>query len=248
MIEKNDYLDETFLTRAKEVTSFNLYSNDLTTIKYKNEVRNLITSNWFPNINESKIYSKNLDKDALNESIALLKEHNSDGFDRLYSYNMKGVGPGEMMLYYMIDDASIGGGSSSGVDLIVNENKYEIKAVKPVKNKVLEGNFLNDFKLGGTINLTPTMKGLQELANIENTELAGSKVNAIRNTEKFKTLESDYREKASDYFQNHQVIFVNNSKKNNGEIINIGKVETEDIFIERMTSGTVKPLIKIHQD
>lgn len=245
-VNKNSYsMDNTFLKRAEQFTAFNLYSSDLTSIKYKNEVRHLISNHWFPEVDQSKVFHYNLNKENVNKSVQKLKETNKEGFQRLYSYNMKGIGPGEIMLYYMIDEAVIGGGSSAGVDLTVNSVNYEIKAVKVVKNKVIEGQFLNDFKLGGTVNLTEIMQGLQEIGKVKNTELSGSKVNDIRETKKFKKLESLYREKASEYFSDHNIIFVNNSNKYTGEIINIGKVKPENIYIERMTSGTVKPLIKI---
>lgn len=246
IMEKNSYsMDHTFLKRAEQFTAFNLYSKDLTTVKYKNEVRHLILNHWFPEVDKSKVFHYNLNKENVNKSVQKLKETNKEGFQRLYSYNMKGIGPGEVMLYYMIDDAIIGGGSSAGVDLTVNSVNYEIKAVKIVKNKVLEGQFLSDFKLGGTVNLTEIIQGLQEIGEVDTTELSGSKVNDIRDNQEFKKLESLYREKASEYFSDHNIIFVNNSTKYTGEIVNIGKVASENIYIERMTSGTVKPLIKI---
>ncbi|UOK16980.1 hypothetical protein [Vibrio phage phiKT1024] len=246
-----------FLQRASQVTTFNLNTSDLTTTKHKREIRHLIDDNWFPDIENTKVYRQGLDKIELNKAIEYLKTQNNEGFKRLYSYNMKGIGPGEMMLYYMVDGAIIGGGSSSGVDLIVGKHnydepsiiidseEYEIKAVKSVSNKVMDGKFLHDFKLGGTVNISDLMTRLRELGGVTKNELPGSKVNALRDNPEFLAIEADFRKEAYKYFNNHKIIFIDNSPSRMGQIINIGKIEADRIFIERMTSGTIKPLIKI---
>lgn len=240
---QSNSLNKDFIKRAEQFTTFNIFANDLTSVTYKNEVRHIISKNWFPS-NKENVYSYELDKTKINDSIHKLKSINKEGFHRLYSYNMKGIGPGEIMLYYLIDGATIGGGSSAGVDISIEGENYEVKAVKSVYNKTLEGQYLNDFKLGGTVNLTEVMQGLQELGKVTKTELPASKVNEIRNTKDFKALEELFRRIAAEYFKEHKIIFLDNGNKNKGEVINISPIEPKNIYIERMTSGTVKPLIK----
>jgi len=150
------------------------------------------------------------------------------------------------MLYYMLDDGIIGGGNSAGVDITSDGKNYEVKAVRKTTNKVIEGKFVHNFKLGGTVNVSPVIKDLQELININKTEIPSSKINEYRNTHEFSKIENLYREAASYYFNNHEIIFLDNStSKTRGNIIFIGRIKPESIYIERVTSGTVKPLIKI---
>ena len=240
-------MDKQFLNRAEQFSTFNFSGSDLTHLTYKNEVRHLVNKHWFPEKNED-VYLDDVEKENINKSIHKLKSINSDSFKRLYSYNIKGIGPGEVLMYYLIDGAQVGGGSSAGVDLTVNGKDYEIKAVKTVFNKVLDSYFLNDFKLGGTVNLTEIMQGLQEIGKVSKTELAGSKINEFRYTKDFKELEKQFRELASEYFKEHNIIFLDNSNKKYGEVIDVGKVKKENIYIERMTSGTIKPLIKLDKN
>ena len=47
------------------------------------------------------------------------------------------------------------------------------------------------------------------------------------------------------YFRNHEVIFINNRGKNQGDIEAIKKVKQNEIFIYHFTSGTIKPKVKL---
>lgn len=239
-------MDKDFIKEAEKITTFNINSSDFTHLDYKKEVRHLVNKHWFPKVDTSSVYQQNITFSGINQSIQTLKKHDGKSFNHLYSYNLKGTGPGEIMFYYLVDDAKVGGGSSCGVDIEVGKNKYELKAVNKVKHKILTGTYVNNFKLSGTLNLNEVMSGIQDLTNINKTEVSGSKINEVRNTSTFKDIENIYREQASYYFKHHEVIFLDNSKSNTrGEIISFGRIKPENIFIERMTSGTVKPIIKI---
>lgn len=244
-------MDNDFIQRAEKLTSFNISPCDVSSNQYKGEIRHLVNTHWFSDSSEN-VYQEKLDKLELNESIDYLKDEHNEGFKMLYSYNMKGIGPGEMMLYYLVDGAVLGGGNSAGVDLIIgdpsitiNDDEYEVKAVKTVTNKVMDGKFVHDFKLGGTVNISDIMTRLRKLGNVSKNELPTSKINLLRGNPIFQEIERDYRDVAYEYFKKNKIIFIDNSPSRMGKIIDIGIIEKERIFIERMTSGTIKPLIKI---
>ena len=238
-------MDQEFISRAEKTSVFSITSQDVASLNYKNEIRYILNKHWFPDLEHNKIFTESTNFHDLNKSIQLLKLYDPGAFELLYSYNLKGLGPGEIMLYYILNKGMLGGGSSAGIDLIVGDKDYEVKAVRPIKNRVLEGQFMNDFKLGGTCDLSNIISDLKAIGNVNKTELPGSRINKLRNNKYFKLIEEEYREIAGEYFSEHDVIFMNNSKTNRGEIIQMNKVHPENIFIERMTSGTVKPLIKI---
>ena len=59
-------------------------------------------------------------------------------------------------------------------------------------------------------------------------------------------LEQKFVDRAYDnYFKNHEIIFIQNSTRKIGEVAAIKKVQKKDIFLERLTSGVIKPMVKL---
>lgn len=237
-----------FIRRAEIVTSFNLTSSDFTTLDYKKEIQYLFNKHFFPKFNISKTVN-GVNKDKLNRLILELKSISPVMFAKLHSYNLKGIGPGEATLFFLINNAQLGGGTSAGVDLMVGGQGYEMKAVK-----VSNDNMASDFKLGGTVPLSDIIMDLVMLSTKykfggSKTEISGSIVNNMRvkAAAEFKVIESNYADIAyNSYFKGHKIIFVNNSSGPKlGLIESIKQVEKKDIMIERLTSGTVKPKVKL---
>lgn len=241
-------LDLEFIKRAEIVTSFNLVSADFTTLKYKKEIQFLFNKHFFPKFDLSKTVSS-VNKDTLNRLISQLRSLDPQKFANLHSYNLKGIGPGEATLFFLINNAHLGGGTSAGVDLIAGGKEYEIKAVK-----VSSDNLASDFKLGGTVPLSEVIVKLVNLSNKyklggTRTEISGSIVNNMRvkAPSEFKDIEDMYADIAyNNYFKNHEIIFINNSSGGKlGNIESIKKVTKKDVMIERLTSGTVKPKVQL---
>jgi hypothetical protein len=245
-------LDLEFLRKAERVTSFNISTKDFESLKHKKEIQHLINKHFFPKFDISKTIN-GVNKNTLNKLIDELKAEDSTMFSKLHSYALKGVGPGEAALFFLINDAQLGGGSSAGVDLVVGSNKYEIKAVQTTQD--IGGLIAYDFKLGGTVRLTDIMQDLAKLADFykvsgSKTEINKSSIQKLKNGDvssiDFSAIEDRYRKRAYEYFKNHEVIFINNSKtKKQGRIEAIKKIKPQDIMIERVTSGTIKPMVYI---
>lgn len=240
-------LDLDFVKRAERVTSFNLSTADFQTLVYKQELQHLFNKHFFPDFDISKTID-GVDQDALNRLIAELKRSGPDMFQKLHSYNLKGVGPGEATLFFLINNARLGGGSSAGVDLIVGPKGYEVKAVKVSQDRVA-----SDFKLGGTVPLATLMTDLNNLRELlklpgSRTEMSGSIIAQMKakNPTAFAEIEQRYAAAAATYFGSHEVIFINNQAGPNlGKIEAVKKVQKSDIMIERVTSGTIKPRVKL---
>lgn len=241
-------LDMKFINNALKITSFNLTANDFTSLTHKKEIQHLFNLHFFPKFDSSKSVDS-LNKDILNTLIDSLKKENMEGFKKLHNYNLKGVGPGEVTLYFLINNCKLGGGSSGGVDVIIGSTGYEVKAVK-----IMTDGTAIDFKLGGNV---PLFDIINELNNIRsNYNLGGNKtemnVSIIKAMKQkapteFAAVERKFAKISYDnYFKNHDVIFINNNPSQKiGNIEAIKRVRVDDIFIERVTSGTIKPKIKI---
>jgi hypothetical protein len=233
-----------FIKKAERVTSFNIRTSDFQTLDYKKELQHLFNKHFFPNFDVSKTI-KTVDQNQLNKLILELKR-DSDMFPKLHNYNLKGVGPGEATLFFLINTAYLGGGSSAGVDLISGSKNYEIKAATISPTRIA-----SNFKLGGTVPLASIMTDINSLRESlklggTKTEISGTiiKMMKSKSPDKFALIEHNYATVAYEYFKLHEVIFINNTSGSNlGKIEAIKKVSKDDILIERVTSGTVKPRI-----
>lgn len=242
-------LDLEFVKRAERVTSFNLTTRDFQTLKYKKEIQHLFNKHFFPDFDLSKTVDK-IDMTRINNLIGeLKKEQGGKMLASLHSYNLKGVGPGEATLFFLCNTAHLGGGSSAGVDIVAGSDKYEVKAVKVSANRIA-----SDFKLGGTVPLSDILVRLDKLREKtgvggSKTEISGERMAAMQRKAEFEynEIERDFAKIAyNNYFRSHEIIFINNaSGPRLGYIEAIKQVELKDIMIERVTSGTVKPKVKL---
>lgn len=257
MAELTD-LDFDFIRRAEKVTKFNISVNDLKP-ELQPSVRYLFIKNQFPKFGEKDLFMKTFNVKKLNTAIKALKKENFDHFFNMYQFDQSGIGPGELMLYFLIDGSRVGGGGSAGVDLIVNNKEYEAKSVElRVGSQMIEG-----FKLGGKGELAPIMAAAQELKKKYSEEMIAAnkgKKNAISevNSSQLKKLEElepramadikkKYTDVASEYFGNTNIVFMysKSNRRNVGEIIAAGKIKKGTVVMQTITSGTIKPSIPL---
>lgn len=240
-------LDMEFISRAMKVTSFNLVSKDFESLKHKKEIQHLFNLNFFPNADMSKMLDR-VDQKKMNAVIAALRKENSSNFESLYRYNIKGVGPGEVMLYFILNNGHLGGGSSAGLDLVVGSKGYEVKAVDYSPQ-----GYVNNFKVGGTFSMADIMRGVQDLKKAaglgSGSEVNGAHLAAIEKQfpEEIKRYYDQYADVTyKNYFKNHEIIFLSNKKGGGyqlGDVIAVMQVKKEQIRFERITSGTIKPRV-----
>ena len=242
-------MDQDFILRATQVTSFNLNIADFQSLRHKKEIQHIFATHFFPKFNLNNT-SAGVDISKLNRNISDLKAYGQKKyFDRIHNYNIKGIGPGEVTLYFLIDNAILGGGTSAGVDVMVGSSKYEVKAVQ-----VNQKRQAYDLRLGGTVPLSDIISDLFALR----TELKmpglpngidGATMDAMRKAapERMTIIENKYKKIAYEhYFKNHHVIFINNSKSPKvGNIEAIKQVKEKDITIERYTSNALKPRVQL---
>lgn len=248
-------LDNDFIKRATRVTSFNLTSADLRTLKYKREIQTLYQQHMFGSFDPDMALNR-LDKDAYNKLVRMLKKDDRGQYEKLHNLSLKGVGPSEAVFFLLTSNGHLGGGSSAGVDLVMGAYKYELKAVK-WKNKASK-DYVADFKLGGNIPGMTTVESDLQLACYENgitpvrgaPEISGSKMDALKeaNPERYEGIRKRYQELAYNYyFKSHEVVFIQTetNQPDFGEIIAIKNVKPNEVEMERYTSRSIKPLVKV---
>ena len=239
-------MDKNFIKRALHVTSFNLTASDFESLKYKEEIQHIFNMHFFPKFNIKHTLNA-VDMDKMNNLISKLKQEDSAMFAKMHNYNLKGVGPGEVTLYFLVNSAHLGGGSSAGVDLVASNGKFEVKAAK-----VGRDGYASDFKLGGTAPLSDIIMMLDNIRTKHKlggtrTEMSGAIMDQMKKLapNEFAAAQDKFAAVAADYFKGHKVIFINNSTSNLGRIEAIKEVKKSDVIIERVTSGTIKPKVKL---
>lgn len=240
-------MDDAFLKRALKVTSFNLFAKDFESLDHKEEIQHLFNVHFFSS-GTPKFITGALTETNLRAAINKLRVIDAGNFQSLHTYNVKGVGPGEVTLYYLINKAHLGGGSSAGLDLVVGSKGYEIKAVDASPQ-----GYVNNFKVGGTFSLADIIQRVAALKKKAKLG-AGAEINSgqlQKIYEKYpKELQSCYDDFATitydNYFKNHDIIFLSNKNGGGyqlGDVIRIMRVQKKDIRFERITSGTIKPRV-----
>lgn len=230
--------------------------------RYKETIRAIFYDNWFPKINKKNatINSSRINMDSLNNCIEAFRSGQDPGkFNLLYDYTLKGLGAGEVLLYLIIDNSSIGGGSSAAIDLTVDGKNFEIKSGLLTQS---DGSY-HDFRFGGTINDHDIKKALLELGKVTmdggayivnkngivNSSLAipGTKMRKIqeKNKEEFEAIEKEYSKLVKEYFgETYLVVF----DRTDGSIkfLKKGRSMVEgDIGIYRIAQGTIEPRVKL---
>lgn len=240
-------LNMEFINNALKISAFNLTPVEFTSLTHKKEIQYLFNMHYFPKFDISKTLDT-VNMSALNRLIGMLKRENMNMFKKLHDYNLKGIGPGEVTLYFLINNCKLGGGSSAGLDVLVGSKGYEVKAVS-----VSRDGMAYDFKLGGTVPIDEVKMDLNRLRvklgiGGSATEISQDKLKDMkqRSPAEFGAIEAKFAKIAYEgYFKNHEVIFINNRGKNQGDIEAIKKVKQNEIFIYHFTSGTIKPKVKL---
>jgi len=239
-------MDKDFIKHALRITSFNLSSSDFKNTRHKKEIQHIFNMHFFPKFDLNQI-GNGVDMNKMNNLINKLKSEDAGMFAKMHNYNLKGVGPGEVTLYFLDNSSYLGGGSSAGVDLVSSNGKFEIKAVKVDRDR-----YASDFKLGGNSPLSEIIIMLDNIRTKHNlggtrTEMSKTIMDQMKKLApgEFAAAQEKFASAAADYFKGHKVIFINNSTSNLGRIEAIKEVKKTDIIIERVTSGTIKPKVKL---
>ena len=240
-------MDHSFIQRVTKVTTPNFQAADFTSTKYKGEIQHIINTHFFPkfDINDTV---KGVDISKLNRCIDTLRKEGLDYFTPMFkSYNLKGIGPGEIMLYFLIDNAYLGGGSSS-VDMFVGSEGYEIKAVD-----VSSDGYAYNFKTGGTVPTSNIIEkfyalGQKHKMTISRTEISKGTLETLRSKDQasFDSIVDQYVDVAyNDYFKLHKFIFIRNTGSKMGRVESVKEVKKSDVKLERITAGVIKPRVKL---
>lgn len=242
-------MDQDFIKRAEKPSTFNIPTTFFQTTEKKKEIQYLFKKHFFSMSDSESISTTIVNQENLNNVITNLKTKDIVSFKQMHNYKLTGIGPGEISLYVMVDTAKLGGPSSNGMDLEDDCGSYEIKSSCITK----DGDYAYNFELGRGVYLNDISVELLEYKNHlglqdGKDDVNVAQLNVIRELlpKEYQKVENLYRERAYVYFKDHKTIFINNSIYSPcGRIEAIKHVNFDDISIERLTRGTIKPKIKL---
>lgn len=240
-------MDIKYLNKAEKVTSFNLNTKDLTTVNpaRKNEIRYLFLRYFFPTLKSNVFISSNsITKNDFNSSVAKLKAVDKFMFDKLHNYKsgLSGIGPGEVTMFFVYDNAYLGGGTSKGVDIRLGSSSYEVKAIEvDAKNRA------RGFFTGSAIDFSEFFSEMVKVAKSVNepATMQGIAIKKIREKapDQVRVIEEAYADYIyNQYFKGHEIVFINNK---DGTIAGVKEVKPKDITFDAFTQSRIKPRVQL---
>jgi len=238
-------MNREFIQRATQFSVFNFTSSDFTSTLYQKEIRHLFLTYFFPKLTEKDIIISSLDQGNVNRVINKLRNSSPEKFRQLFKYPVKGVGDGEVLLYFIMKDSKLGGGLSAGSDVFVGTSPYEVKSAVITKSPQ---KMARNIKVGGTFSLSGIIDKLDALRKDLN--LSGNK--QVINTsvletmsklkpKQYEDIETEYGKLLYDkYFGRHKSIFFN---EKTGDVVSIKIPKANEIKMNVLTQSTIKPQI-----
>ena len=254
-------LDKVWLKQFEICTSVDIPLEGFKNTTHKNEIRHLLNNLFFKTLDPQsaalvalrKLNSLDSATSKINAGIDLLRNSTSN-FSAFYRYGKShSFGPGEVMMYYLIDGVTLTGTESSG-DLNLDGKSYELKAVKQT-----DSGYIKEFRVSiETAELTKNIMSLCRKAKIALPEgvagesIPSSALDKLRESKfkhEFKLLEREYAELAyNNYFKKHPIIFMDTKESGGGgklgRVMSIMDVKAEHVAIDRISQGKPKPMVK----
>jgi len=201
-----------------------------------NAIRHAIDTYWFKN--ESPRWNRLTtvgrgSKNTLNQHIRILK-NNSSSLKKLFDTKpQQGIGPGEVMMMYLVEDSYLAGTDQSG-DLRLSSGGTKAYEVKAAKRRAFDNSY-SQFGLGSP-SFAATLTFKQELesgtaksgsikfAKYDKMHIEESKGGWIAEAKKngeWNSIVQRYRQLSKTYFDMHPMIIID---KDTYQIVHIGKI------------------------
>lgn len=195
-----------------------------------------------------------------NKRLSNLRSRHAVGLNRLFTTKPGDLGPGELLLYFLIDDYFIS--KNGDIDAKIGNTEYEVKAVLASNVETVQGGKATKyygFSTGGAskIKLTEVQGDLQRLkqqietkTTSKNDVVEVSDIKAFRQDPKlrdqFESLQATYsKEIYNRYFKGKNFIFLDNRVNRKGNMLYVGEIKPEMIGIYRFSKNQIQPSITI---
>jgi hypothetical protein len=250
MVKKNITGSAEFISKSTRGGKINIDHREYYSLKYKEEIRATFHSMYFPSLAIFPTVGDSVSVTSLNSAINKLRSASATGLKHVLDQEpISGIGPGEVLIYLLADGAVLKGGTSKGLDVDIRGVAYEVKAVRVTLNR-----FAQSYRVGTHVPMGSVISKINQLRedmNIPGTKQEVKKTSldlmASAYPERYAAIRAEFAKDAHKaYFDKHQVIFINNNASHAaGTIESIKNVKAQDISIERVSQGTIRPMVKL---
>lgn len=217
---------------------FNLDRKLFQSTEFKDEIKELFEKYWFFEKIEQLTVKEEKDIFLLNDYVLYIK-NNKNLFNRLFHYPLKRTGNAEVMLFLLLKNSFLSNSGTTGNDIIINNIEYEIKNCIVSKKYKSDSLYFSNFKLGNAFCIRNIINNIENYFKLIP---KGSEIAEARKDSEFLRIEEEYRNVVyNEYFNKYNLLFIDK----HGIIHFVGKVQKENIFIDTITEGTIKPMILI---
>ncbi len=217
---------------------FNLDRKLFQSTEFKDEIKELFEKYWFFEKIEQLTVKEEKDIFLLNNYVLYIK-NNIKLFNRLFHYPLKRTGNAEVMLFLLLKNSFLSNSGTTGNDITINNIEYEIKNCIVSKKYKSDSLYFSNFKLGNAFCIRNIINNIENYFKLIP---KGSEIAEARKDSEFLRIEEEYRNVVyNEYFNKYNLLFIDK----HGIIHFVGKVQKENIFIDTITEGTIKPMILI---
>jgi hypothetical protein len=258
--EAIEKLDMKFIADAEHCSSFNIRAKEFESLDNKEEIRHIITVNWFGG--EAIPRYEKFNRENFEKGIKYLRGKNSKSFEKLFYYKPLGMGPGEVLGYVLFDDVTCGGQGSKAVDLISGTDMYEMKGCVITQKSDFYGSgpFISNFKMGGTKRVDELVTRIYKFKEnirdqlpkkLQNYKEVGTSIFAWMkdiDPKEWKSIEKEFQKIAFDYFESQNLIGIVTKPSSGvsiGDILIFGPIKKSNILLGNVTGGGFKPMIRL---
>jgi len=244
-------IDKELVKKATEIVKLNLSKNLFTSTDKKSTIQYLFSTYYNKSVDFYNESVSSLSETTLNNLIRKLRNEPGSRLADIYDFKVEGeYGPGEVLFYLLVKDATLGGKGSKGADLILPSQSFEIKAARKKSSGELFNFKLGDIDFSSIINELRKIKGVNSYGDINKTVFdnlrAGNLPFDKESQKKFLEIEKQFQNLARTYFKN-SVIFISTNPTNLAEIYAIKstlEMQRAIFFIDVYTQNTLKPIVK----
>lgn len=213
-------------------------------LDYKEAIQELYCEVFFPSLTPNDLLNT-ADERSLNVLIDVMKSRHRQYFDFVFNYKPNGIGPGEVMLYFLTNNSKLAGFKTG--DLVINDTTYEVKVPKIVSRN---GKMVaNDVRLASIKNLDNVYYKLLTLQRKYNLRtLEKSQLDILRQKDpSMANIESDFQKGVEEYFSNKYAIFLygGDAGGKRGSVAAVKKVKANEVSLLRVTAREFKADIEL---
>lgn len=236
-----------YKNNAARVTRINIADADTYVVTYKEAIRELISQHITP-VNWKNATTNRVTVTDINNCIRDIKSQRGVDINKIYNYKIKG--PGEFLLFLIIDDAVLMPDKEAEIDMKVGagsaQKSYQIKSY------ATSDELVRDLRIGG-IEISSFATELMALKvkagitetnpGVTQTQIQRIKAKSPELSKEFTAIETRWANYIYEqYFKKVDFIFLDSGGKT---VKSIKSVKPEDITLQRYDSGIMRPTVKL---